>query len=974
MRVATLPGVGVAGLKLRYPTGDLQHGGVGVGIHLYGLMWRHAREGGWGVFGSPDHPRNWLAIMGACQMVRREVFDSVGGFDEAYRIANSDVALSLRAHRAGWRTAYTPYAELTHHEGASRGRTNPLEDMVRSAADLRRLGFDDDPYFHPGLSATDPIPRLRAPGEPDTRENLARDIERYLAAGPKPEAPLDLFDDWDVQCAAGLPRDQILWPPQPASAVTDRWSAARFVIDLVRARPDLRARFPRALSAGPDSGLATWLEGEGGDRLGLPAASRALVRALFADDPAARARQLYLWRDDLRAKFPLALLPPERRSLAAWMLRHGHGDEGIRLEEAWWLLLACAEDPAGELVRTYLLTPAWQEAHPCGLTVFGRDAFAAWVAQRYNLPPDTRAGSTPLHGPSGLPRPSSCAWPMPRATSGAPCIPPRSTPSGTCTPCWPGSPARMPGCRPRSEPGAPSARRTAPPPRWPRPAPTSSPRSAIPLGCASPRRRCRTRWKWRAPSCPAATCGPTGATTRTMPRSRASRSTTRPSSTPSPSRSSTPPISRSDLAERTPRTYRVAYWYWELDSVPEWWVEKARTVDEVWAATAFVADALRKVLPVPVRTMFPGVRVGAFTRRPREAFGLPGGERFTFLFSFHMSSIMERKNPLALVRAFRQAFRPEEPVDLVLKTTAFNDEVHGVQVKQLRAAGEGANVVVLDRVMALEETLSLMDACDCYVSLHHSEGLGLTMAEAMLLGKPCIATRYSGNLDFMDDDNSLLVDCEIVPLGRRIPPYDASAYWAEPSVDHAAALMRRVYENQAWAAELGAKGQADARTRLSLEAAGQAHGGAPGGDQGGAERTAGCLTPWARSGQRGMLASMVCRYEHFLTDWYGTWASVLPLGRYGIEPGPRPGRPHRKAWEWSAIAQALHERGMLEPGRKGCGFAVGVEPLTSLFAARGAEILATDLARDGRCRTLGDNRAARGFPGLTLPVRADRAR
>ena len=92
-----------------------------------------------------------------------------------------------------------------------------------------------------------------------------------------------------------------------------------------------------------------------------------------------------------------------------------------------------------------------------------------------------------------------------------------------------------------------------------------------------------------------------------------------------------------------------------------------------------------------------------------------------------------------------------------------------------------------------------------------------------------------------------------------------------------------------------------------------------------------------------MLASMVCCYEHFLTDWYGTWASVLPLGRYGIEPGPRPGRPHRKAWEWTAIAQALHERGMLQPGRKGCGFAVGQEPLTSLFAARGAEILATDL-------------------------------
>jgi len=93
-----------------------------------------------------------------------------------------------------------------------------------------------------------------------------------------------------------------------------------------------------------------------------------------------------------------------------------------------------------------------------------------------------------------------------------------------------------------------------------------------------------------------------------------------------------------------------------------------------------------------------------------------------------------------------------------------------------------------------------------------------------------------------------------------------------------------------------------------------------------------------------MLGSMVCRYEHFLTDWYGTWASQLPLAHYGIEPGPCPARPHRKAWEWSAIAQTLHERGMLGRGRKGCGFAVGVEPLASLFADRGVEVLATDLA------------------------------
>ena len=91
----------------------------------------------------------------------------------------------------------------------------------------------------------------------------------------------------------------------------------------------------------------------------------------------------------------------------------------------------------------------------------------------------------------------------------------------------------------------------------------------------------------------------------------------------------------------------------------------------------------------------------------------------------------------------------------------------------------------------------------------------------MLLGKPVIATRYSGNIDFMNDANSLLVDFRLVQLGRTIPPYDSDACWAEPSLDHAARLMRQVYENPSWAGELGAKAKVDAATRMSLQVAGQ---------------------------------------------------------------------------------------------------------------------------------------------------------
>jgi glycosyltransferase involved in cell wall biosynthesis len=184
-----------------------------------------------------------------------------------------------------------------------------------------------------------------------------------------------------------------------------------------------------------------------------------------------------------------------------------------------------------------------------------------------------------------------------------------------------------------------------------------------------------------------------------------------------------------------------------------------------------------------------------------------------------MMSVMERKNPLGLIRAFKQAFRAEDAVCLVLKTS-FGDR-HPAQIQELRDAAVGANITVIDQVYSPDEVLSLMDACDAYVSLHRSEGLGLTMAEAMLMGKPVIATNFSGNVDFMDESNSLLVPYELVKLGKPIPPYDADLEWAEPSVEHAAQLMRRVYENQEWAREVGARGKASAEANLSLEAAGR---------------------------------------------------------------------------------------------------------------------------------------------------------
>jgi glycosyltransferase involved in cell wall biosynthesis len=266
-----------------------------------------------------------------------------------------------------------------------------------------------------------------------------------------------------------------------------------------------------------------------------------------------------------------------------------------------------------------------------------------------------------------------------------------------------------------------------------------------------------------------------------------------------------------------PGVYRFAQFWWELETVPADRRPDTRMIHEVWAPTRFVADALRPVVPVPVTPMLGGVDLPAVPGLPRCRLGLPEG-RFLFLFCFDMFSVMERKNPLGLIRSFRRAFRPDEGAALVVKVSRGPADP-AERGRLLGAAGE-AGVTVIDAVLPREDSLALLAACDCYVSLHRSEGFGLSLAEAMLLGKPVVATGYSGNLDFMSADNSLLVDARRVPLERDYPPYPRGAAWAEPSEDHAARLMRWAFDHPEEAKALGERARRDAQERLSPAAAG----------------------------------------------------------------------------------------------------------------------------------------------------------
>lgn len=186
---------------------------------------------------------------------------------------------------------------------------------------------------------------------------------------------------------------------------------------------------------------------------------------------------------------------------------------------------------------------------------------------------------------------------------------------------------------------------------------------------------------------------------------------------------------------------------------------------------------------------------------------------------FDLHSQVHRKNPAGLIRAFRQAFRKHDAATLVIKTSG--GDVFAADLAQVQAVARGHNIVLLDELMSRAAAYGLIAMSDCFVSLHRSEGFGLGLAEAMLLGKPVIAIGYSGNLAFMTHDNSILVDYKIVEIAEDRSLYTKGNFWAEPSIEHAAASMRHIFENRDEARARALRVQPAIQRTLSLEAAGQ---------------------------------------------------------------------------------------------------------------------------------------------------------
>ena len=265
--------------------------------------------------------------------------------------------------------------------------------------------------------------------------------------------------------------------------------------------------------------------------------------------------------------------------------------------------------------------------------------------------------------------------------------------------------------------------------------------------------------------------------------------------------------------------YNIGYWHWELPEFPDAWADSFRSLDEIWVPSRFVQDAIERKSPVPVTRIPHGVEfkinghAGTVAR-----YVLP--RQFVFLSMYDCHSYQLRKNPHAVVEAFTRAFPRRNDVALVIKRmNAESPHIESAALDDI--GGSDARIQVIDATLTREQVYALENLCSCFVSLHRAEGFGLGLAECMFLGKPAIATGWSGNTEFMSSNNSCTVDYELVPLREDHGPYERGQVWADPDIDHAAWYMKKVVADEVYADRMGRAGQATIRKDFSLRETGR---------------------------------------------------------------------------------------------------------------------------------------------------------
>lgn len=263
-----------------------------------------------------------------------------------------------------------------------------------------------------------------------------------------------------------------------------------------------------------------------------------------------------------------------------------------------------------------------------------------------------------------------------------------------------------------------------------------------------------------------------------------------------------------------PGRRNIGYWVWETENPPLSFRNSQDGFDQIWTPSRYARDAMAPLLDRPLHVVPHALDLEALSaaRPDRARHGLPP-DKTLFGFFFDPQSVLERKNVLGLIRSFKAAFRDDDGCCLVLKANVAG-LVPSLDFARVCQEAEDPRILLIRDDLPRQAVFDLMASLDVYASLHRSEGFGLTCAEAMALGLPVVASGYSGNLDFMTPENSLLVPTTVYETERAYGAYPAGTRWGAPDPEAAADAFRRLLD-PGLRQDLGARGAAAVRTQLN---------------------------------------------------------------------------------------------------------------------------------------------------------------
>jgi len=270
-------------------------------------------------------------------------------------------------------------------------------------------------------------------------------------------------------------------------------------------------------------------------------------------------------------------------------------------------------------------------------------------------------------------------------------------------------------------------------------------------------------------------------------------------------------------------TYKIGYWAWELERFPSEPLTNAKFLNDIWVPSNFIADSIErscfirpKIIPHPV------------LEHDKNNFCLDTKFNFKNKFNvtgiFDLNSYIDRKNPFGILKTYQKACKDksfQKNSHLILKISGVFNKKRAISKILSEAKKSKISLTIIDQILSSSEMESLRNSTDVFISLHRSEGFGLNIIENMNAGNIVIATNYSGNTDYMNETNSLLVDYKLIPIQEGQYPYGEGQFWAEPDINDACEKLLWAFHNRNEAQNITKKAKSFIAKNYSIQAVGK---------------------------------------------------------------------------------------------------------------------------------------------------------